>query len=105
MGFWKFSNQICLDSVVLHWKDVTILSYIGKGFDNKTLVQQRLKQLWLQQVPFEFVASHIKVTLAPKNPVSSSCPFIILSLRDLDMSNFLQYNNGFIYLAHFIGSI
>lgn len=84
---------------------MTISSYTGKGFDNKTLVQLRLKQLWLHQVPFEFVVSHIKVTWAPKNPVSSSYPFIILSLHDLDMSNFLQYNNGCIYLAHFIGSI
>lgn len=91
--------------MVLRWKDMTILSYPGKAFDNKTLVQLRLKRLWQQQVPFEFVTAHIKVTLAPKNPVSSSCPFIILSLHDLDISDFLQYSNGFIYLAHLIGSI
>lgn len=90
--------------MVLHWKDVTITGYTGKRFDNKNSMQQ-IEAAVVQQVPFEFVASCIKVTLAPKNPVSSSYPFIILSLHDLDTSNFLQHNNVFVYLAHFIGSI
>jgi len=80
-------------------------SYIGKGFKSKGLVELRLNGLWLPQIAVEFVTSHTKVTLTSKNPVSSSYPFIIHFLMTLTLVGSLQYNNGFIYLAHLIGSI